>query len=410
MYWLAWFSLPPRAISLLISLPFVFSLLGCSDARDKSGVVDPPPNERVANPIAVVCWGDSMTAGNEGIFDTGEYPPILEQEIGHDVINEGVGGQTSTQIGVRQGGVPTYVTVVGGVIPSSGGVGVEFKPGYEPLTSRNGSVKGSILGVEGKVTLSAALPDGKFTFTRKLGGASEPAPGTPRFIPDTPYIGFLPIFWEGRNNLLRTLSGPWGPDQILSDLAAQVKTVPPDLHYLVLSVLNENAPSERRGSANYKEIVELNEALAATYGAHYLDIRSILVNSYNPSQPVDISDHQNDMPPTTLGAISAMGTLTSSIGSTEESFSVNITAGELQPYSNLVIGSESIHVVATDGSTVTQSIRGYGGIAAPHSAGTAVAEIDATHLNKFGYAIVAKAVAAKLAATSSLKDSSAQTQ
>jgi len=377
-----------RAIVRLGSLLIGFALVSCSDVHINSGAAD-------SN--AVVCWGDSMTAGDEGVVNQGAYPAILQSHIGHKVINEGAGGQTSTQIGVRQGGIPTYVTVDGGVIPSHGGVTVTFNRGYEPLTSPHGSTRGSILGVEGTITLSAALPEGTFSFTRRSSGASVPATDTPQFIPDTPYAAYLPVFWEGRNNLFKTSVGPWGPDQILSDLAAQVKQVPQGMNYLVLSVLNENGPTERRGGSNYRTLMQLNDALAATYREHYLDIRSILVNSYNPSLPTDVSDFENDMPPTSLGAISAQGTLKSDIGKTDETFSVNVTTGTLRAYSNLVIDDESIHLIAIDGSTVTHAIRGYGGTASSHFAGTAATEYDGVHLNKDGDVIVAKAVAAKLA-------------
>ena len=218
-------------IVYIIGLSLVVSLLGCGGetsinprAADPnptsadSRLENPESSPEATDPDAVVCWGDSMTAGNEGVIDPGKYPAILEQEIGHDVINEGVGGQTSTQIGVRQGGIPTYAIVDGGVIPASGGVIVRFKRGYEPHTSPNGSILGSILGVKGAVSLMLTGPGGRFTFTRETSGVPVPATGTPQFIPDNPYATYRSVFWEGRNNLFRTSAGPWGPDQILADL------------------------------------------------------------------------------------------------------------------------------------------------------------------------------------------------
>jgi hypothetical protein len=348
---------------------------------------------------AIVCWGDSMTAGNEGITDIGTYPASLQAKIGPSVINQGVGGQTSTQIGVRQGGIPTYVTVVGGAIPASGngGVGVVFQAGYEPLTSPNGTVRGSILGVEGDITLSDFLPAGQFTFTPIAGSSPISAPGKPQFIPDTPYQDYMPIFWEGRNNLIETAWGPWGQSQILSDLAAQVAATPPAMNYLVLSVLNENAPRERKGGATYSSVIAVNDALSSTYGTHYVDVRSILVNSYNPSLPTDVSDFDNDVPPTSLDAIDAQGTLAGPMSASDTSFSLNISAGTLRIYQHLVIDRESIFIISINGSTVTSSIRGYGGIVSSHGAGAAVTVYDGTHLNMQGDMVVANAVAARLA-------------
>ena len=348
-------------------------------------------------PNIIVGWGDSMTAGDEGVTDAGSYPALLQAQISGQVENMGIGGQTSTQIGVRQGGVPSYVTVEGGSIPAQGGVAVKFATGYEPVTDPTRSVRGSIMGVEGTVTLSGFLPAGTFTFTPAAGRQTPlTVVGTPQFIPDKPYQNYLPVFWEGRNNLLKTSAGPYGPSQIESDIAAQVATLPADSNYLVLSVLNENAKAERKGGPNYATLTTLNNALAATYGTHYLDVRSLLVNSYDPSSPVDVTDYENDMPPTSLGAISAEGTLVDAIGTTDKTFTINLTSGKLRAYATLVIDNESIQCLVISASTATDCIRGYGGSLSSHIAGSAVTQHDGTHLNKQGYTIVANAVAKKL--------------
>lgn len=380
------------ALNGLGVISLVVFLTGCGSNTGSTGSHGQGSN-------AIVCWGDSMTAGNEGITDEGTYPVILQSQIGPVVINEGIGGQTSTQIGVRQGGIASNVTVEGGTIPAygNGGVTVIFKTGYEPLTSPNGTVRGSILGVEGDITLSDFLPNGQFTFTPIAGSSPVSAPGTPQFIPDTPYRSYLPIFWEGRNNLMQTVAGPWGQTQILSDIAAQVAAVPPGMNYFVLSVLNENAPKERKGGAVYASVIALDDALSSTYGTHYLDVRSILVNSYNQSSPTDVSDFDNDMPPTSLDAIDAQGTLAGPMSASDTSFSLNVSGGSLRMYQHLIIDQESIFILDVNGSTVTSCIRGYGGVVTSHGAGAAVTAYDGTHLNEQGYAIVARAVAAKLA-------------
>jgi lysophospholipase L1-like esterase len=79
-------------------------LAGCSDAGWKAGLAA-RPNATTTGSNKIVCWGDSMTQGDEGITDTAAYPSLLLTAIGPTIVNEGIGGQTSTQIGVRQGGV-----------------------------------------------------------------------------------------------------------------------------------------------------------------------------------------------------------------------------------------------------------------------------------------------------------------
>ena len=352
----------------------------------------------IQGPNTIVCWGDSMTQGDEGTTDIGAYPVVLQSAIGPQIVNMGIGGQTSTQIGVRQGGVASYVTVQGGTIPAHGGVTVRFATGFEPVTLPTRTVSGSIAGVDGTISLSGFLPTGTFTFT-PVAGSHTPVTvnGNARFIPSTPYQNYLPIFWEGRDNLFTTSAGPWGPAQIESDIAAQVAALPKGLNYLVLPVMNENYAAERKGGANYATLMSLNNTLAATYGSHYLDVRSVVVNAYNPSSPVDVTDHKYDMPPTSLGAVTATGTLVAKIGTTDTKFTVKLTAGTLRVSQNLVIDNESIHILSVSASTVTLCTRGYGGVLSAHSAGAAVTERDPTHLNKQGYTIVANALQSKLA-------------
>jgi hypothetical protein len=384
--------------SSIVGVLFLSVLLaGCSNRGWTAGEAFKNAQLAIKSSHTIVCWGDSMTAGNQGVADFGTYPSLLQAAIGPQIINEGIGGQTSTQIGVRQGGVASYVTVEGGLIPAQGGVTVTFPTGYEPVTLPTRTMKGSIQGVEGVVSLTGYLPTGKFTFT-PVAGSKLPVSinGAPRFIPTNPYQSYLPIFWEGRNNLVKTSAGPYGPAQIEADIAAQVATVPNGLDYLVLSVINENGPADRKGGANYPTLIGLNNALAARYGTHFLDVRSLLVNAYNPSSPVDVTDHEYDMVPTSLGAITAEGTLAGNIGPTDTVFKLNVTAGKLIHYHNLVIDNENIRVLAFNGSTVTVCGRGFGGIRAAHAAGARFILRDVTHMNQQGDQIVANAIRTKL--------------
>jgi hypothetical protein len=66
----------------------------------------------------------------------------------------------------------------------------------------------------------------------------------------------------------------------------------------------------------------------------------------------------------------------------------------------LTIDNENIYVVSVSGSTVTSAVRGFGGVIAPHAAGAAVSVVSPIHLNKQGNAVVARAIAAKLATLS----------
>lgn len=350
-------------------------------------------------PFGVAAWGDSLTFGNQGI-DKGDYPKQLQPLIILPVVNEGVSGQTSTQIGVREGGVPTYATVAGGVIPASGGVTVTFPVGYEPVTSEGpaGGTPGTIMGVHGLVTLASTA----FTFTRSTAGTAVNAPGSPRFVVDTPYAAYLPVFWEGRNNYLHG-------EQIKSDLADQVASIPAGQNYLVMSIINVDLQNEWKGGVSYNIIVNLNQELAAIYGSHYLDIRGVLVDSYDPALVTDVSDFEHDDVPTSLHDIGIEdATLGNSIGPYDTTITVNNTAVSQYGVNGTLLtidtGANAENALVTgiqgytlNGTTLTVQ-RNFGGNDTFHAAGVPVVGRDSTHLNYQGEQIVANAVAHYLSA------------
>jgi len=346
--------------------------------------------------FGVAAWGDSLTAGTSDPIDEEPYPTELGGLILLPVVNEGVKGNTSTQIGVRQGGIPTYATVAGEVIPASGGVTVTFPVGYEPITGAGpaGGTSGIIFGVHGLVTIDSTGTI--FTFTRTTAGSAVNAPGSPPFVVDTPYAAYLPVFWEGRNDYN---NGP----QIISDLAAQVATVPSGQNYLVMSVTNDNRQWEWIGVGGYQLIIAVNTQLASIYGSHYLDIRKVLVDSYNPALITDVSDYAHDEVPTSLrGIVYNNISLVNAIGPSDTTIMVSSpTKVVLAPTGILTIdtgaNAENVMITAVNGSTLTVQ-RGFGGNDTSHAAGVNIVSTDAVHLNAQGYQVVANAVANYLAA------------
>jgi hypothetical protein len=350
----------------------------------------------------VVAWGDSLTQGNKGQYDVNAYPNQLASLLIIPTVNEGVDGNSSTQIGVREGGVPTYATVQGGVIPASGSVVVTFPTGYEPVTAAGpaAGTSGTILGVHGVVTYDSASSN--YVFTPSAPGSAVSAPGSPQFIVDTPYANYLPVFWEGRDNYL-------APAQILSDLKAQISTVPSGQNYLVLSITNDEGSTEWKGGAGYNDIISDNQQLQALAGSHYLDIREILVSSYDPTQANDVSDFNNDDVPTSLRAIFAEVTLASAIGPNDTTVTITPAIGggftSFGIHNILAVdtgaNAEDMYITAitqngnTDICTVQRS---YEGNQTSHAAGTVVHGVDPVHLNGNGTAIVAQAVASYLSA------------
>lgn len=346
--------------------------------------------------FGVVAWGDSLTYGNEGSIDAGAYPTELGNLLLLPVVNEGVKGNTSTEIGVRQGGVATYATVAGEVIPASGGVTVTFPKGYEPVTLEGpaGGTSGTILGIHGSVTIDSTGTI--LTFTPTTPGTDVSAPGSPQFVVDTPDATYLPVFWEGHDNYNEEA-------QVLSDLAAQVATVPSGQDYLVMSVTNDNREIEWIGGSSYKLMISLNNQMASTYGSHFLDIRKVLVDSYNQALITDVSDYQHDEPPTSLrGIVIEDATLGNAVGpgDTTLTISTNLPSALLVGYILTIdsgANAENVYVTAVSGNSVTVE-RNFGGNDTSHAFGVPVVETDPIHLNAQGYQIVANAVAQYLSA------------
>ncbi len=353
-----------------------------------------------ASVFGIAAWGDSLTCGCSGATDIDPYPSELQKLITLPVVNLGVSGNTSTQIGVREGGVSAVVSVNGGVIPAVGGVTVTFPtcsaancPIYTPVTPYGpaGGVSGTILGVHGTVTIDSTGT--VLTFTRTASGSAVPATGTPAFVVDTPYANYIPVFWEGRNDF------EWA-DQILSDLAGQVQTVAHGQDYLVLSILNENRPSEWYGvSGNdlYQWLIPFNQQLGSIYGSHYIDVRKLLVDAYDPTQATDVSDYQHDEPPSSLRAVDQQGTLLVAVGSTDTSIAIKTNTGNIPGAGSIIkidsgANAENVLVTSASGNTLTVT-RGFGGNQTSHAAGVPIEQNDIIHLNAQGHQIVANAVA-----------------
>lgn len=106
------------------------------------------------------------------------------------------------------------------------------------------------------------------------------------------YASFA-VIWVGRNNYT-------DPSTVVADVAAMVGALTTP-QYLVLAVTNGDYGGwESRGGEGWQYITQIDSALAANYGSRYLDVRSLLVESYDPTSAQDLSDHARDIVPTSL--------------------------------------------------------------------------------------------------------------
>jgi hypothetical protein len=115
-----------------------------------------------------------------------------------------------------------------------------------------------------------------------------------RIQADSAKHGWVSVFWFGHNNKS-------DPMQVKRDMAAAVASLSPgNNRFVVLSIVNKAIAEEYKGTVSYQTTVQLNNDLAAAYPNNYLDIRSLIVNHYNPAIAQDVIDFQHDVPPSSL--------------------------------------------------------------------------------------------------------------
>jgi lysophospholipase L1-like esterase len=117
-----------------------------------------------------------------------------------------------------------------------------------------------------------------------------------RQVQDTAHDDWVTVLWYGGNNETQA-------DRIKADLARSIASLAPgNDRFIVMAVVNSSAPWERRGTPDYQTIVQLDADLAAAYPQNFLDIRSFLVSQFDPNSAIDVADHADDIPPTSLRA------------------------------------------------------------------------------------------------------------
>ena len=238
--------------------------------------------------LTIACWGDSLTAG-VGSSDGVTYPSVLSDLCKDtiDVISYGFGGETSSEIAIRQGAIP--ITVDSCVIPEGSWVKLSFTserctpPSTVNSTSRVGINPCSLNGVEGRIIWNE---DGYY-FMRDRGGESVEVDagtqiityGTNNFMDDD-----IVIIWSGTNDGLGDASTDEELKSKMEELISNQKEMLEHANtenYIIIGL-----------TAAYSNIEEINSILKDEYKEHFLDIKEYLVN--NGLQDAGIEATEND--------------------------------------------------------------------------------------------------------------------
>ncbi len=226
----------------------------------------------------IVCWGDSLTFGNGG--DGTTYPQVLQALLEKngcsvpEVVNMGVGGETSTEITARAGGLEILLsedlTIPGECEPVQ--VFYEAADGSRISLLRHGdggASQVSICGIEGKLSIqrdSYLAKECTYWFTRSLAGSTITVAAGTRLINAGSYLyqDYLPIIFMGQN-------GGWHtPEELIAQQEAILDACGADRgQFLILGLTTADAADRR----------ELERAMADRWGTHYLNLRKALCDT-----------------------------------------------------------------------------------------------------------------------------------
>jgi len=324
--------------------------------------------------------GNSITSGGDN-GPTSSFPKEIHLLTNTPEGNFGIGGQRSGDIATRwnaYAGQPQQQFPAGFIIPTSGSVDITFVPGYEPAFNLNARLNkypatgvpiqftiGSTTYSGGVLVDTGTIPTFTYAFTPFVYPSSPVSvpSGTAWIVqvPDGTFNGCSGVE-AGENNFSNAA-------QVEADVAAVVAVMAShNPCWVVMPILNTNAPSGWAGNSGYIASQAINSYWASLYGTHYFDMRSFLVSQYNPADAVDVIDHGHDVPPSSLKKNNQLtGTLVAAISDTT---TLAITFGTNIPANNSVtVNVEKILITGgTDGSYT--GTRGYlGTTAATHAIG-----------------------------------------
>ena len=118
-----------------------------------------------------------------------------------------------------------------------------------------------------------------------------------RALSDAGRRSWITVIWCGHNNFQLG-----GVDRIVSDIASIVNGLAASNgnRFVVVSLDNPDTPTGIRGGSQYTQTLQINAQMQSMWPNNFLDARTALVAHYNPADPTDVQDHNNDVIPSSL--------------------------------------------------------------------------------------------------------------
>lgn len=243
---------------------------------------------------SIVVPADSMGEGAGSSGGSNTFPAKLGSLLGRSVSNQGIGGQDAIRISARMNGIATLVTLANNEIPANGSVAItSIDPPLltTPATTANRTRKCWIAGVYG--TLSKDTSNA-YSFTRDdVGDVVKLFGSTVVTIDNSDLQNRIQVIWSGTNNSFDTAESRQAVIDCIDAQIAAIKTV--EKRYLVLSPLKP--VTNVAGSDTYNNMILMHTALKKKYKDRYVDVWSMLVNSYDQNNSQDVIDFGNGVIP-----------------------------------------------------------------------------------------------------------------
>lgn len=255
-------------------------------------------HKNLSSNIRIVCWGDSLTFGAGGMVEGNRttFPRVLEECIKANigdikVYNLGVGGETTRQIRARSGAlgirVKNDIIIPADVKPTK--IELVLSDGYDANILRQGNAgieEVSIDGIRGSLSIEQAnitSDDYTYYFTRNNKGKEiEVEAGTNVEVTSSlKYKSCVPIIFMGTN-------GGWTtPDDLISQIESMIDNQYKigTERYLVLGLTTGTA-EERK---------ELEDAMAANFGDHYINLREYLSTNALSDAGIEPTDEDKEL-------------------------------------------------------------------------------------------------------------------
>lgn len=243
---------------------------------------------------SIVVPADSMGEGAGSTGGPNTFPARLGSILDRSVSNQGIGGQDAIRISARMNGIATLVTLANNEIPASGSVAITaIDPPLltTPATTAARTRKCWVSGIYG--TLSKDTSNA-YSFARdEPGDAVKLFGNTVVTIDNSDLQKRTQVIWSGTNSSFDTVEARQSIIDCYDAQIAAIKTV--EKRFLVLSPIKP--VTFVAGSDTYNNMILMHTALKKKYKDRYVDVWSMLVTSYDPSNAQDVIDFNNGVIP-----------------------------------------------------------------------------------------------------------------